>query len=108
MALLQVTEDNFDTEVLTSSVPVLVDVWGPRCVPCVALDPVMEDLAEEYRDRVKIVKIVAPESRKLCASLKVMGLPTMLAYVDGDETTRIGGNDLGAPEVRSLVQSLAE
>ena len=108
MALLQVTEDNFDTEVLESSLPVLVDVWGPRCVPCVALDPVMDSLDEEFRDRVKIVKIVAPESRKLCASLRVMGLPTMLGYLDGEETSRIGGNDLSAAEVRSLIESLTE
>jgi thioredoxin 1 len=108
MALLQITEENFDAEVLESEVPVLVDVWGPRCIPCVALDPVMDDLAEEYQDRVKVVKIVAPESRKLCASLKVMGLPTMLGYLDGEETDRIGGNDLGAADVRTLIESLAK
>jgi thioredoxin 1 len=83
MALLQVTDENFDAEVRESRIPVLIDFWGPRCAPCIALDPVMVDLSEEYRDRAKIVKVVAPESRKLCGSLRVMGLPTMMAFSDG-------------------------
>lgn len=107
MALLQVTEDNFDAEVLESSVPVLIDVWGPRCAPCVALDPVMDILAEQYKDSVKIVKVVAPESRKLCISLKVMGLPTMLGFSNGEETARIGGDDLSEADIRNLIESLA-
>ncbi len=105
---MQITESNFDTEVLESSIPVIVDVWGPRCVPCVALDPTMDALAEEFRDRVKIVKVVAPENRKLCGSLRVMGLPAMLGFTGGKETARIGGDDLREAHVRTLIESLVE
>ena len=108
MALLQITDDNFDAEVRDSEIPVLIDFWGPRCAPCIALDPVMVDLSAEYRDRVKIVKVVAPESRKLCGTLRVMGLPTMMAFSGGEETTRIGGDDLSEADVRKLLESMIE
>ena len=107
MALLQITEDNFDAEVIESSIPVLLDFWGPRCAPCVALDPAMERLAEEFGDRVKIAKVIAPESRKVCISLRVMGLPTMVGFEGGEEIARIGGDDLTEADVRELVESLA-
>ena len=108
MKLLQITDENFDAEVRDSAIPVLIDFWGPRCAPCIALDPFMEDLSDEYRDRVKIVKVVAPESRKLCASLRVMGLPTMMALSDGEETARIGGDDISGDDIRNLLESVID
>ena len=63
----------------------------------------MERVSAEYADRVKIGKIIAPDSRKLCAELRVMGLPTFLRYELGEETARKTGDDLGEKEVMELL-----
>lgn len=77
---------------------VLVDVWGPECKPCMALMPAVEGLADS-RDDLKVVKIEAPKNRRLCMSLKVMGLPAYLLYVDGEEVSRLGGQDVTAAKL---------
>jgi thioredoxin-like negative regulator of GroEL len=68
----------------------------------------MVHLSEEYRGRVKIVKVVAPESRKLCGMLRVTGLPTMMALSGGKETSRISGNDLHEGDIRTLLESMID
>lgn len=88
----EVNSDTFDKEVLQSNKPVLVDFWGPRCGPCLALMPEVEKLEKQYGDRVKITKIDASKNRRLCLNLKVLGLPTYLFYKEGKEIKRFGGN----------------
>ncbi len=105
--VIKLTEDNFEQEVLNSELPVIIDVWGPRCIPCIRLDPLVEEISEQYAGSVKIAKIIAPESRKLCAQLKVMGLPTFLIYRDGAEVERRTGDDLGEADVKEMVSSAA-
>lgn len=89
--VLEATKENFAD--LTSSGRVIVDVWGPRCAPCVALMPHVEKLAAE-RDDVTVVKLEAPKARRLCMELRVMGLPTFLLFEDGEEVSRITDPDL--------------
>ena len=72
---LEVNADTFEKEVVQSEVPVLVDFWGPRCGPCLALMPHVETLGGKYGKKVKITKIDASKNRRLCLSLKVLGLP---------------------------------
>jgi len=64
-------------------------------------------MSEQYAGSVKITKIIAPEARKLCAQLKVMGLPTFLLYRDGAEVERRTGDDLGEADVKEMVSSAA-
>lgn len=73
---------------------VLVDVWGPSCQPCMALMPFVKRLADDRADILRVVKLEAPKSRRLCMELRVMGLPAFLLFVEGEEVSRIGGNDL--------------
>ena len=100
---VKLTEENFDKEVLESELPVVIDVWGPRCVPCIRLDPYVEQLSEEHSKTVKIAKIVAPEARKLCANLKVMGLPTFLLFKNGVEVERRTGDDLKERDIDEMM-----
>ena len=90
--MIEVNSENFEQEVVKSPQPVLVDFWGPQCVPCLALASQVEALSEKYRDRVKMTKVEAPKSRRLCLNLRVMGLPTFLLYKDGQEMVRLTGN----------------
>jgi thioredoxin 1 len=106
--ILHLTDENFATEVTESDKPVLVDVWGPRCVPCVQLDPVVKTLGEEFAGRVKIVKLVAPENRALCGSIGVMGLPTFLGFLGGAEVMRKTGDDVSEKDLRDMMVRLED
>jgi len=90
--VIEVNSENYEQEVVKSPQPVLVDFWGPQCGPCLALMPQVEALSEKYRDRVKVTKVEAPKSRRLCLNLRVMGLPTFLFYKSGQEVVRLTGN----------------
>ena len=89
--MIEVNTENFEQEVVKSSQPVLVDFWGPQCVPCLALMPQVEALSEKYREQVKMTKVEAPKNRRLCLNLKVMSLPTFLFYKNGKEVNRLTG-----------------
>jgi thioredoxin 1 len=87
------TQDTYQDEVVTASQeqPVLVDFWGPACVPCRQMLPWVEELAERTAGSLKIVKVNAEENRKLCMDLRVGGLPTAVIYHDGAEVQRLSG-----------------
>ena len=88
---IDITKDNYDQEVLESAVPVLMDFWGPRCTNCLALMPAIDQLEEQYKDRLKIVKLDASTNRRMCMTLKLMTLPTFLMFKEGQEVDRITG-----------------
>lgn len=82
MAALHVTIENFDTEVLQSDKPVLVDFWAGWCGPCKMLMPVIEELAEELSD-VKVCKVDVDAQPQLAARFNVMSIPTLVVIKDG-------------------------
>jgi len=100
----EVNSDNFAHEVLQSDKPVLVDFWGPRCGPCLALMPQVETLEKTYGDKVKIVKIDASKNRRLCLELKVLGLPTYLLYKNGEGIGRLTGGELKIQDIEDLLK----
>ena len=104
----EVNGDTFDKEVLQSNKPVLVDFWGPRCGPCLALMPAVEGLSEKYAGKIRIVKVDASQNRRLCLNLKISGLPTMLFYKNGIEVTRLDKRDLTIGEIEKSVNQVIE
>ncbi len=76
---------------LTSEGGVLVDFWGPRCQPCLAMMPTIERLEEESGGAVRVVKVNSTENRSICRELRVFGLPTYILMRDGVELERLGG-----------------
>ncbi len=80
---IQVTEATFQSEVIESAIPVVVDLWAPWCGPCRAMAPVLDDLATRYAGRVKVVKVNVDEERGLAAAFKVQGIP-MLSVLRGN------------------------
>lgn len=85
--MLEVSKDNFETEVLKVDGLVLVDFWGEGCEPCKALMPEFEDLAQEYEGQVTFAKLNTSQERRLAISQRVLGLPTVVLYKNGE---RIG------------------
>ena len=103
---IDVNADSFEKEVVQSEKPVLVDFWGPRCGPCLALMPKVEGLADKYGDKVKITKVDASKNARFCLSLRVTGLPTYLFYKGGKEVERISGGNLTIEDVEASVEKM--
>jgi thioredoxin 1 len=97
-----VTRSTFEADVVAAShvQPVLVDIWGPRCAPCLAMMPMVEQLADSQADALRIVKLNSAEDRQLCFDLRVMGLPTFLFYENGEEVWRLSGDSADIPALR--------
>ena len=86
--------DNYESKVSESKGLLLVDFWGPKCVPCLALMPAVEGLEKRYTGKLKVAKVNSTGNRMLCAKLRVLNLPTYILYKDGTEIKRLVGEDL--------------
>ncbi len=104
--MLIVNAENFESEVTKSEQPVVVDMWGPKCGPCLALMPDVEVLAEEYAGKIKFAKLNVMENRRLVIGLKVMGVPTFLFYNGGEQKERITGDQVNLETIRAGAERL--
>jgi thioredoxin-like negative regulator of GroEL len=105
-SVVDATKENFDE--LVGSGLVLVDVWADSCRPCVALAPHMANIASTNPD-LTVVKLDASKARRLCMSLQVRGLPTILLFSDGQEVARVSDPNLVADQVDTwLATALAQ
>jgi thioredoxin 1 len=85
------TDANWKSEVLDSSIPVVVDFWAPWCGPCRMLAPTIEKLAGEYDGRVKVGKLNTDENQDTPSGLHISAIPTVLVFKDGTEVDRLVG-----------------
>ncbi len=100
--VVEVTDARFDEQVLGASVPVLLDVWAPWCVPCRGMEPVIEDLAASLAGRVRVVKLNVDRSPESVTRLRIQGVPTVIVFKDGHEVTRMIGARSKAELMRAL------
>lgn len=96
----EITDAQFDEEVLKSDKLVLVDFWAPWCGPCRAIAPILNDLATEREDTVKVVKINVDEEQLNAAKLGIMTIPTLVLFKDGQPVDRL----LGGYPKRAIVE----
>ena len=86
-----VTDQSFQTEVLNSTTPVLVDFWAEWCGPCRAIAPMVEELAVEFQGKLKVVKIDVDESTDVAARYRIQSIPTLMVFKGGEEVERVIG-----------------
>jgi len=83
MAELKINKENFEKEVLKSDKPVLLDFWAPWCGPCRMLSPIVSEIAEELKDKVKVGKVNVDDEEELAAMFRVSSIPLLVVMKDG-------------------------
>ncbi|MEM7093521.1 MAG: thioredoxin [Actinomycetota bacterium] len=98
------TQENFDEEVIAADQPVLVDFWAEWCGPCKMIAPILDEIADEHGDKLTIAKVNVDEANELALRFNVMSIPTLLVFKDGDVAKRM----VGASGKSKLVEDLTE
>jgi thioredoxin 1 len=93
---------NFDAEVVNSDVPVLVDFWAPWCGPCKMIGPIIEELAAEFGDKVKIGKVNVDDNQELAGKFGIRGIPTVMLFKGGE----VANSFVGLRPKEDLAQAL--
>jgi thioredoxin 1 len=89
--VLEVTEENFQDEVLSAQMPVLVDFSAVWCGPCKMLEPIVEQIAQDWAEQLKVVRLDVDNSPQLAVEYQVMGVPTLMLFVNGETKERLTG-----------------
>ena len=101
--MIEVDKENFESEVLLSEQPVLVDFWGPKCEKCLAMMPDVELLTNEYMDKVKFCKMDVSKNRRFAISQKVLGLPSIVLYQKGERILHLA-EDMTIESIRKALE----
>ncbi len=91
MSAAAVTDDTFEQEVIGSSVPVLVDFWAPWCGPCRMVAPVVDEIALQYAEQVKVVKVNTDENPGIASKYGIRSIPTLMIFKEGQRVDMVVG-----------------
>ncbi len=104
---LQINESNFTSEVLESSVPVLVDFWAEWCGPCKAIGPILDQLSDDVAGSAKVAKVNVDEARNLAVQYGVRSIPFLLFFKNGEIKDQIVGANVTKDQLKAKLLALA-
>lgn len=88
---VHISDDTFDSEVIKSDIPVVVDFWAPWCGPCKMIAPILEEIASEYDGKVKVAKVDVDSNTKIASQYKIMSIPSLLFFKEGNLVDQVVG-----------------
>ncbi len=100
--VLEVSDANFESEVLKSDLPVIVDFWAAWCGPCRMVGPLVEEIASDYKGKIKVAKLNVDENRETASKFGIMSIPTILMFKEGSVAKQV----VGAMPKSALVSEL--
>ncbi|OVE80140.1 thioredoxin [bacterium J17] len=89
--VVEIGDSEFEAEVLKSDVPVLVDFWAPWCGPCKTMAPIVEEIAEQLGDKLKVYKVNVDDHKEMAAKFGVQGIPNLILFKDGETQQQLVG-----------------
>ncbi|OLS03853.1 thioredoxin TrxA [Tissierella creatinophila] len=105
--MIELDKSNFEEEVLKAEGTVLVDFWSPSCEPCKALMPHVHDFEETYGDKIKFSSLDITKARRVAIGQKVLGLPVIAIYKDGEKVDSVVGEEATTKSVEELIKKYA-
>lgn len=103
MSVLKITKHNFEKEVLHSDKPVLLDFWASWCGPCKMVAPIIDEVAEEAKEAIKVGKINIDEEGELAEAFKIMSIPTLIVVKDG----KVAGSSIGVKPKKAIMSLIS-
>ncbi len=100
--ILEVSDSSFDSEVLQSDIPVLVDFWAPWCGPCKAITPLIEEISKDYTDKIKFVKFNVDNNPVTPGNFGIRAIPTLILFKGGEQLEQIVGM-VGKPKIEEAL-----
>jgi thioredoxin 1 len=103
-SIVHITDDTFESEVLQSPTPVLVDYWAEWCGPCKMIAPVLDELASEMQGKAKFVKMNVDENPQVAGQYGIMSIPTLIVFKDGKPVNKMVGGQ-PKPQLKAFIES---
>jgi len=103
--VIEITDDTFEKEIKNSEIPAIVDFWAEWCAPCKVIASLIDDVAEEFKDKIKVCKINIDDNIRIATDLAVMNIPALVFFKDGKEAFRLTGT-ISKNQLRKKISEL--